>query len=58
MRGLSDYYISDMVLQGTSAPKKDWDNLLKRDLVLATRYSLLDQPVQEAVAIVANTDSW
>ncbi|KAF2894253.1 hypothetical protein ILUMI_11914, partial [Ignelater luminosus] len=58
MRGIGERYISDMVLQGTSAPKSEWESALRRDLSLATRHPLLDQPVDEAVAIVANTDTW
>lgn len=58
MRGVGDHYISDMVLQGTSAPKSEWESTLRKDLSMATRHSLLDQSVDEAVAIVANTDTW
>lgn len=58
MRGIGERYISDMVLQGTSAPKSEWESALRRDLSLATRHPLLDQPIDEAVAIVANTDTW
>ncbi|KAF5299961.1 hypothetical protein FQA39_LY11334 [Lamprigera yunnana] len=58
MRGICDRYISNMVLQGTSAPKSEWESLLRKDLSLAAKHPLLDQPVDEAVAIVANTDTW
>lgn len=58
MRGLNDHYISDMVLQGVSAPKHQWESTLKRDLVLCTKHSFLDQPVEEAIAIVANVNTW
>lgn len=58
MRGLNDHYISDMVLQGVSAPKPQWESALKRDLVLCTKHAFLDQPVEEAVAIVANVNTW
>lgn len=58
LRGVSDKYVSDMVLQGTTCPPKSWEHILKRDLTLAARKPLLDQPIQEAVAIVANTDTW
>lgn len=47
-----------MILQGTLQSPKSWEHILKRDLILASRKPLLDQPVQEAVAIVANTDTW
>lgn len=58
MRGLGERYLSDMVLQGTSEPKSRWESTLRSDLSLAARHPLLDQPVEEAVAIVANIDTW
>lgn len=58
MRGVADHYMSDMVLQGTSAPKTQWESLLRNDLVLEAKHPLLEQPVEEAVAIIANTDTW
>ncbi|XP_022903971.2 folliculin-interacting protein 2 isoform X2 [Onthophagus taurus] len=57
-RGISDKYTSDMVLQGISSPKNNWETTLRKDLSLAVRHPLLDQPIEEAVAIIANTDSW
>lgn len=47
-----------MVLQGTSAPKSQWEPALRSDLSLAAKHPLLDQPIEEAVAIIANTDTW
>lgn len=58
MRGLNDEYIPDLVLQGTSAPKKDWEATLKNELTLSSQHCLLDQPLEEAVAIIADTDTW
>lgn len=58
MRGIGERYISNMVLQGTSAPKSEWESTLRRDLSLTARHPPLDQPVDEAIAIVANTDTW
>lgn len=58
MRGLSKHYLSDMVLQGTSAPKSQWESALRSDLSLAAKHPLLDHPIEEAVAIIANTDTW
>ncbi|XP_044751873.1 folliculin-interacting protein 2 [Coccinella septempunctata] len=58
MRGLNDNYIPDLVLQGTSAPKKDWEATLKNELSLSSQHCLLDQPLDEAVAIIADTDTW
>ncbi|KRT82203.1 hypothetical protein AMK59_4418 [Oryctes borbonicus] len=57
-RGISECYTSDMVLQGISVPKTIWETSLRKDLTLTARHPLLDQPVDEAVAIVADTDTW
>ncbi|RZC36053.1 folliculin-interacting protein 1, partial [Asbolus verrucosus] len=58
MRAASDSYMPDMVLQGPIVPKQDWESRLKSDLALASQHSLIDQPVEEAVAVIANTDTW
>ncbi|XP_066147539.1 folliculin-interacting protein 1 isoform X3 [Euwallacea fornicatus] len=58
MKGLVDTYMPDMVLQGTTHPKNKWDSKLKSNLAMSTQHSLLDSPVDEALAIVANTDTW
>jgi hypothetical protein len=58
MRAASDSYMPDMVLQGPIVPKQDWESKLKSDLALASQHSLIDQPVEEAVAVIANTDTW
>ncbi|XP_059613568.1 folliculin-interacting protein 1 isoform X3 [Phlebotomus argentipes] len=58
MTGISDHYISDMVLQGTLAPAKDFEGALKTDLTLASHCATLEQVATENVAIVANTDKW
>ncbi|XP_045471501.1 folliculin-interacting protein 2 isoform X2 [Harmonia axyridis] len=58
MRGVNDDYIPDLVLQGTSAPKKGWEATLKNELSLSSQHCLLDQPLEEAVAIIADTDTW
>lgn len=47
-----------MVLQGITVPKTIWETSLRKDLTLTARHPLLDQPVEEAVAIVADTDTW
>lgn len=59
--GISNHYISEMVLQGILLGKNDsgkWENALKQDLMLATRHVSLDQGPTENVAIVANIDKW
>ncbi|XP_030767830.1 folliculin-interacting protein 1 isoform X2 [Sitophilus oryzae] len=58
MKGLVENYIPDMVLQGTTSRKTDWESKLKRNLTGHTQHSLLDQPVEESLAIVANIDDW
>ncbi|XP_044266324.1 folliculin-interacting protein 2 [Tribolium madens] len=58
MRAASDSYMPDMVLQGPVVPKQKWESKLKSDLALASQHSLIDQPVEEAVAVIANTDTW
>ncbi|XP_055707723.1 folliculin-interacting protein 1 isoform X2 [Phlebotomus papatasi] len=58
MTGISDHYISDMVLQGTVAPAKDFEGALRTDLTLASHSVTLEQLPTENVAIVANTDKW
>jgi hypothetical protein len=56
LAGYSNYYLSDFVLHGTSdvsyAPK------LIADLELAAQTTILDEPVTEAVCIVADVDKW
>ncbi|XP_017785411.1 PREDICTED: folliculin-interacting protein 2 [Nicrophorus vespilloides] len=58
MRGVGDHYVSDMVLQGTWAPKTEWEAKLKRDLISEARHPLVDQTVDEAVAVIGNVDTW
>ncbi|XP_060517829.1 folliculin-interacting protein 2 isoform X2 [Cylas formicarius] len=55
---LVDSFMPDMVLQGITKPEKYWGSRLKSNLALNTQHSLLDQPVEESLAIVANTDTW
>ncbi|KAL1491231.1 hypothetical protein ABEB36_011859 [Hypothenemus hampei] len=58
VKGIMDTYVPDMVLQGTTRPKDQWEWKLKNNLSVGSQHSLLDQPIEEAVAILANTDSW
>lgn len=53
-----DHYIADLVLQGTSAPRAHWESALRQDLATAIQHPLLDQPADEAIAIIANIDTW
>ncbi|XP_050309625.1 folliculin-interacting protein 2 isoform X2 [Anthonomus grandis grandis] len=57
MRGVIDNYIPDMVLQGLISNNK-CDSQLKSNLAINAQHSLLDHPVDEALAIVANADTW
>lgn len=53
--GYRDSYAPDFVLQGT----KDINHEeLARDLQSSLKHSVLDEPVSDAVCIVANTDDW
>lgn len=58
IKGLVDTYVPDLALQGTTDPKSRWDSKLKSNLAMSTQHSLLDNPVDEALAILADTDSW
>ncbi|XP_076269276.1 folliculin-interacting protein 2 [Rhynchophorus ferrugineus] len=58
IKGLVEQYIPDMVLQGTTSPQAHWESKLKKNLARQTQHSLLDQPVEEALAVVASTDTW
>lgn len=58
IKGLGESYVPDVVLQGTTASKSEWDYKLKSDLSLNSQHSLLDSEIEEAVAIVANVDNW
>lgn len=58
MKGLVDTYVPDLALQGTTDPKSRWDSKLKSNLAMSTQHSLLDNPIDEALTILADTDSW
>ncbi|XP_053385365.1 folliculin-interacting protein 2-like isoform X2 [Mercenaria mercenaria] len=52
----SDHYMSDFVLHGTS--DKDFEEKMAKDIKMALQYSVLDEPIGEAVCVVADTDNW
>jgi len=54
--GICDSYLPDFVLQGV--PDNDFRESLSTDLRLALQHSVVDDPVSEAVCIIANTDKW
>ncbi|KAG4077195.1 hypothetical protein HA402_016182 [Bradysia odoriphaga] len=56
--GVTDHYISDMVLQGTIAPPAKWESKLKNHLALASRCAMIEQTPTENIAIIANIDKW
>ncbi|CAG9767653.1 unnamed protein product [Ceutorhynchus assimilis] len=58
IKGIVDTFIPDMALQGVVSSKQQWYSELKSNLAMNAQHSLLDQPVDEALAIVANTDTW
>ncbi|XP_048590389.1 folliculin-interacting protein 1 [Nematostella vectensis] len=54
--GFSETYHPDFVLQGL--PSKDFLPSLYGDLRLSLQHSVIDDPVTEAVCIIADTDTW
>ncbi|PFX15192.1 Folliculin-interacting protein 1 [Stylophora pistillata] len=52
--GIVDSYLPDLVLQGVQ--ENDFRGRLSADLKLALQHSVVDDPVSEAVCIIANTD--
>ncbi|XP_062544477.1 uncharacterized protein LOC134211544 isoform X2 [Armigeres subalbatus] len=54
---VTDHYIPDMILQGTTAPPPKWERVLKKDLRLASRFALMEQYSTENLAIVANLET-
>lgn len=52
----SDHYMSDFVLHGTSCT--EFTRKMNKDLQQAVQHSILDEPISEAVCIVADTDNW
>ncbi|XP_060063354.1 folliculin-interacting protein 2-like [Ylistrum balloti] len=56
MAGYSDHYLSDFVLHGTS--ENSFHEKLRSDLEVAVQHSVLDEPIGEAVCVIADTDQW
>lgn len=58
--GLSNHFISDMILQGIITTRNDakWEESLRQDLLYAAKCISLEQVPIENVAIVANIDKW
>ncbi|CAG5117099.1 unnamed protein product, partial [Candidula unifasciata] len=56
LAGYTDHYMSDFVLHGTS--DTNFKPRLLNDLQMAVRHSVLDEPIDEAVCVIADTDSW
>ncbi|XP_038119080.1 folliculin-interacting protein 1 isoform X1 [Culex quinquefasciatus] len=54
---VSDHYIPDMILQGTTAQPAKWEKALKKDLSFASRFSLMEQYPVENLAVVANLET-
>ncbi|KAL9961097.1 hypothetical protein ACROYT_G029979 [Oculina patagonica] len=54
--GIVDSYLPDLVLQGVQ--DNNFRASLSTDLKLALQHSVVDDPVSEAVCIIANTDKW
>lgn len=54
----SDHYISDMILQGITAPPTKWELQMKSDLSISSHCGVLEHSQAENVAIVANVEKW
>ncbi|XP_005401024.1 PREDICTED: folliculin-interacting protein 2 isoform X1 [Chinchilla lanigera] len=57
LAGYCPAYVPDLVLHGTSSDEKLRQNLLA-DLVHTVHHPVLDEPIAEAVCIIADTDKW
>lgn len=55
--GVMDHYSSVFVVHATTQTHH-WEDALRQDLSAAAHHSTLDQQVAEAVAVVADTDTW
>ncbi|KAH9498870.1 Folliculin-interacting protein 1 [Bulinus truncatus] len=56
LAGYTDHYMSDFVLHGTS--EVNFIGRLHNDLQMTVKHSILDEPIDEAVCVIANTDNW
>uniref|UniRef100_A0A8C3YLE0 Folliculin interacting protein 2 n=1 Tax=Catagonus wagneri TaxID=51154 RepID=A0A8C3YLE0_9CETA len=57
LAGYCPTYVPDLVLHGTSSDEK-LKQCLAADLVHTVRHPVLDEPIAEAVCIIADTDKW
>lgn len=55
--GVLDHYSSVFVVQATTQTHQ-WEDTLRQDLHTTAHRPTFHQPVAEAVAVVADTDSW
>ncbi|XP_078407121.1 folliculin-interacting protein 1 isoform X3 [Cetorhinus maximus] len=55
--GYCPYYVSDFVLHGTGSDEK-LKQCLASDLTHAVQHPVLDEPIAEAVCIIADLDKW
>ncbi|XP_067852271.1 folliculin-interacting protein 1 isoform X2 [Heptranchias perlo] len=55
--GYCPYYVSDFVLHGTGSDEK-LKQCLASDLMHAVQHPVLDEPIAEAVCIIADLDKW
>ncbi|XP_057582138.1 folliculin-interacting protein 2 isoform X2 [Hippopotamus amphibius kiboko] len=57
LAGYCPTYMPDLVLHGTSSDEK-LKQCLAADLVYTVQHPVLDEPIAEAVCIIADTDKW
>ncbi|XP_069949880.1 folliculin-interacting protein 1-like isoform X3 [Cherax quadricarinatus] len=55
--GVMDHYSSVFVVHATTQSRR-WNDALRHDLCAAAHHSTFDQQVAEAVAVVADTNTW
>ncbi|KAL5506413.1 hypothetical protein EMCRGX_G008045 [Ephydatia muelleri] len=56
--GHSDSYLPDFVLHGTSQPYSAFKEDLVGDLTNVIKHSIIDEPIEHGLAVVASTDTW
>lgn len=59
LRGVTDHYVPDVILQGTTMSVHQFEPHMRRDLELSTYVNrIFDNADRQALAIVADTEKW
>jgi len=56
--GHSSHYLPDFVLHGTSDPPEVFGDKMSKDLINVVKHSIIDEPIDHGVAIIADTNTW